>query len=443
MLYLCVHTFLDCYMNLDLNTLYRKFQACSAVSTDTRKVEAGCLFFALKGPNFNGNTFAREALEKGARYVVVDEPAFALNDESYILVDDSLTALQALARYHRRQLKMPVIGITGSNGKTTTKELILAVLSQKYRTYATKGNLNNHIGVPLTLLSIGNDTEMAVIEMGANKVGDIKELVEICEPTHGLITNIGRAHLEGFGGIEGVKRGKGELYDFLLAQEGVVFVNSQNETLSSMAARLSDPILYPAADDFFHCELVAASPQVIYRDEAGNQVETHLAGAHNFENIAASLCIGKYFGVAADRANEAIRNYVSDNNRSQVVHKGSNVIYLDAYNANPTSMQASLEYFMSIQASKKAVVLGDMYELGEESDAEHQRMGEVVARGNFDYVLLCGKQMQHAVAANPKAYYFIDKFSLNNWLADQKFEHTHILIKGSRGMSMESIVDLL
>ncbi len=432
-------------MNLDIDKLYRKFQTCTTVSTDTRKIDSGCLFFALKGPNFNGNSFAREALEKGARFVVVDEPAFALNDEDYMLVDDSLQALQVLANHHRRTLRIPVIGITGSNGKTTTKELILAVLGQKYRTYATRGNLNNHIGVPLTILSIGNDVQMAVIEMGANKIGDIRELVGICEPTHGLITNIGRAHLEGFGGIEGVKRGKGELFDFLQDHKGVVFVNSRNETLlpMTMARRLNDPVTYPASGDYFHCELLEASPQVVYRHENGETVETHLAGAHNFENIAAALCIGKYFEVPASQANEAIRNYVSANNRSQVVTRGSNTIYLDAYNANPTSMQASLEHFMTIQAPKKAVVIGDMYELGEESAAEHRRIGEVVAKGNFDFVLLCGKQMQHAVAANPKAYYFIDKFSLNNWLADHTFEDTHILIKGSRGMSMETIVSLL
>jgi UDP-N-acetylmuramoyl-tripeptide--D-alanyl-D-alanine ligase len=430
-------------MNLDIDKLYRKFQTCTTVSTDTRKIDAGCLFFALKGPNFNGNSFAREALEKGARFVVVDEPAFALNDEDYMLVDDSLRALQALANHHRRTLQMPVVGITGSNGKTTTKELISAVLGQKYRTYATRGNLNNHIGVPLTILSIGNDVQMAVIEMGANKIGDIRELVSICEPTHGLITNIGRAHLEGFGGIGGVKRGKGELFDFLQDHKGVVFVNSGNETLLPMARQLGKPVTYPAYGDYFQCELLEASPQVVYRDESGETVVTQLAGAHNFENIAAALCIGKYFGVPASQANEAIRNYVSANNRSQVVTKGSNTIYLDAYNANPTSMQASLEHFMTIRAAKKAVVIGDMYELGEDSAAEHRRIGEVVAKGNFDFVLLCGKYMQNAVAANPKAYYFIDKFSLNNWLTDHTFENTHILIKGSRGMSMETIVSLL
>ncbi len=423
--------------------LYQKFLFCGKASTDTRKIDPGVLFFALKGPNFNGNAFAKDALAKGARYAVVDEPTHALNNEQYILVEDSLQALQALGRHHRRQLKIPFIGITGSNGKTTTKELMSAVLAQKYRTYFTKGNLNNHIGVPLTLLSIGNDVEMAVIEMGANKVGDIKELVEICEPTHGLITNIGRAHLEGFGGVEGVKKGKGELYDYLHASQGVVFVNSANETLREMSARFQAPVTYPDAGDFYHCQLAEATPVVVYHDEAGQEIATHLSGVHNFENIAAALCVGKFFQVPAGQANEAIRNYVPENNRSQVVTKGTNTIYLDAYNANPSSMQASLEHFMTIKAPKKAVMLGDMYELGEESAAEHRRIGEVVAKGHFDVVLLCGKHMQHALEANPKAYYFLDKFSLNNWLQDNPFDNTHILIKGSRGMSMETVVELL
>jgi UDP-N-acetylmuramoyl-tripeptide--D-alanyl-D-alanine ligase len=431
-------------MPTDLEKLYKIYLSSKNVSTDTRKITPGSLFFALKGDRFNGNTFAKQALESGAGYAVVDEASYA-TDDRYILVDDSLTALQQLANYHRRQLPIPFIGITGSNGKTTTKELINAVLGKKYRTYATKGNLNNHIGVPLTVLSITSEVEIAIIEMGANKVGDIQELVTICEPTHGMITNIGRAHLEGFGGIEGVKRGKGELYDFLQFRNGVVFVNSLNETLQQMiAARYFGEIVqYPKVGDFFSCELLASTPFVQYRSENGEVVDTQLTGAHNFENIAAALCIGKYFDVDADVANIAISGYLSENNRSQVVKKGSNTIFLDAYNANPTSMQASLEYFMTLQASNKIVVLGDMFELGEESEQEHRKIGEVIARGNFDKVLLCGKRMQAAVAANPKALYFPDKFSLNNWLLENKLFGAQILIKGSRGMGLETIVDLL
>jgi UDP-N-acetylmuramoyl-tripeptide--D-alanyl-D-alanine ligase len=431
-------------MQIDLENLYKIYLSCKNVSTDTRKITLGSLFIALKGDRFNGNTFAGQALEAGAKYAIVDEAAYA-TDDRYVLVEDSLKALQQLANYHRRQLTIPFIGITGSNGKTTTKELINAVLSRKYRTYATKGNLNNHIGVPLTVLSITSEIEIAIIEMGANKVGDIQELVSICEPTHGLITNIGRAHLEGFGGIEGVKRGKGELYDFLQFRNGVVFVNSLNDTLQQMIQDryFGEIVQYPKVGDYFSCELVASTPAVEYRSENGEVVETQLSGAHNFENIAAALCIGKYFDVAADDANMAVGGYLSENNRSQVVRKGSNSIFLDAYNANPTSMQASLEYFMTVQAPNKVVILGDMFELGEESEEEHRKIGEVVARGNFDKVLLCGKRMQAAVAANPKALYFIDKFSLNNWLQENKIFNAQILIKGSRGMGLETIVDLL
>lgn len=431
-------------MQTNLENLYKVYLTCKNVSTDTRKIIPGSLFFALKGDRFNGNTFAGKALEAGANYAIVDEKEYA-TDDRYILVEDSLKALQQLANYHRKQLPIPFIGITGSNGKTTTKELMNAVLSKKYRTYATRGNLNNHIGVPLTVLSMTSEIEIAIIEMGANKVGDIEELVTICEPTHGIITNIGRAHLEGFGGIEGVKLGKGELYDFLQFRNGVIFVNSLNETLKQMieSRYFGEIVQYPKVGDYLSCELLTSTPFVKYRSENGEIVETQLSGAHNFENIAAALCAGKYFEVDADAANMAISGYLSENNRSQVVKKGSNTVFLDAYNANPTSMQASLEYFMTVQAPNKIVVLGDMFELGEESDEEHRRIGEVIAKGHFDKVLLCGKRMQAAVAANPKAFYFIDKFSLNNWLQENKLYNAQILIKGSRGMGLETIVELL
>jgi len=428
---------------MNIATLYKKYLSCRNVSTDTRKITPDSLFLALKGANFNGNSFAADALSKGARYAVIDEVAYA-TDDRFILVDDALKALQALARHHRRQLSVPVIAMTGSNGKTTTKELIQRVLAQKYKVYATQGNLNNYIGLPLTLLAITSDIEIVVLEMGSNQLGDIEELAGICEPTHGLITNIGKAHLEGFGGLEGVKKGEGELYDYFKANPGTVFANSQNPILHEMRAeRNLEAVTYPSENDFLHCELIAFAPDVIYRDEDGNTVHTHLPGRHNFENIAAALCIGKHFGVPAAAANEAVSNYVSQNNRSQFTRKGTNTILLDAYNANPTSMQASLEYFAALNVAPKIVVLGDMAELGQESADEHRLIGEVVAQGKFDKILLCGKMMQHAVAANPKAYYFIDKFSLNNWLLDNKIENAHILIKGSRSMAMETLVDLL
>ena len=420
-------------------TLYQIYLSCAVVSTDTRNITPGSLFFALKGANFNGNAFAAQALTKGASHAVVDEAAFA-TDERFLLVDDVLKTLQNLARHHRRQLSVPVIAMTGSNGKTTTKELIHRVLSAKYKTYSTRGNLNNYIGLPLTLLSVGREIEMVVLEMGSNRLGDIEELAGICEPTHGLITNIGKAHLEGFGGFEGVKKGEGELYDYFVRHGGTVFANAQNPVLQQMLAdRQLSAIGYPPVG----CELTESAPNVVYRDAAGHITETNLPGRHNFENIAAALCIGQHFGVPAVQANAAAGGYVPENNRSQTIEKGTNTILLDAYNANPTSMLASLDYFAALPAGRKVVILGDMAELGEYAAGEHRTIGAMTARAGFDKVLLCGPLMQNAVAPNPDAYYFIDKFSLNNWLTDNKLENSHILIKGSRRMALETLVELL
>jgi UDP-N-acetylmuramoyl-tripeptide--D-alanyl-D-alanine ligase len=429
-----------------IELLYERFLTSTGVSTDTRKIEPGVLFIALTGKNFNGNLFARDALEKGARYAVVDDPAYAV-DERYFLVDNTLRALQNLATHHRRQLNIPFIGIGGSNGKTTTKELIHAVLKQRYRTYATKGNLNNFIGVPLTLLSIGKDVEMAVIEMGADRVGEMDELLRLCEPTYGLITNIGKEHLETFGGLEGVMQGEGELYDYLSESRGVAFINSREpllqEVVKSKNRQFSETVRFPALGEYLQCELLESSPYVVYRHENGQRVETQLTGAYNFENIAAALCVGKYFGVPAEQANAAVSQYQPENNRSQIVRRGSNTVLLDAYNANPSSMQAAILNFRNLKAAKKAVILGDMLELGEYAVEEHRQMGELVAQSSFDTVLLCGNLMQHAVKANPRAYYFPDKFSLHNWLSDHPMADTYILVKGSRSMSLESVLPFI
>jgi UDP-N-acetylmuramoyl-tripeptide--D-alanyl-D-alanine ligase len=434
---------------LSTETLYPLFLKSRKVSTDSRVIEPASLFFALKGTSFDGNRFAREALEKGAAYAIIDNPEYKTDDRC-LLVEDSLLALQDLARHHRRMLKTPIIGITGSNGKTTNKELFYAVLSQHLPTQATRGNLNNHIGVPLTLLELEESTEIAVVEMGANKVGDIQELVSICEPDYGMITNIGKAHLEGFGGLEGVRRGKGELYDFIFEREGVVFVNSRDLTLMQMIAERLEKtgkhpklVHFPAKGDFYHGQLLEAEPFLVYEDEKGKRIETHLIGLHNFINIMASLTVGKYFGVPSEKANHAIASYVPENNRSQVIQKGSNTIVLDAYNANPNSMEASLSTFASLDSKSKVVILGDMNELGESSDEEHLRIGELLAQLGFDTILLCGKKIQAALPLVPKAYYFLDKFSLNNWLMDHKLENSHILIKASRGMALETIIDFL
>ena len=425
-----------------IEKIYQQYLTSNGVSTDTRQLNKGCMFFALKGPNFNANQFAAKAFEQGAKYVVIDDEEFKVDDHC-LLVPDVLQALQQLALHHRRQLKIPFIGITGSNGKTTSKELINGVLSKKYKTFATKGNLNNHIGVPVSVLSIGSQVQVAIIEMGANKIGDIAELVAIAEPTHGLITNIGKAHIEGFGSFEGVIRGKSELYHFLIQNNGKIFVNSNNEILANMSKRTREPVFYPQHGDFFTCELLGADPYVKYRHENGEEVLTNLMGRYNFENIAAALCLGKYFEVDPAAANEAISNYVPANNRSQVYKKGSNTILMDAYNANPTSMQAALDNFKQMKAEKKIAILGDMYELGSNEAEEHANIGKITADIDLDEVILCGKKMRAASEANPQAKYFSNKEELMKYLQDNSYQDTHILIKGSRAMALEGIVEFL
>ncbi|GAB3642762.1 UDP-N-acetylmuramoyl-tripeptide--D-alanyl-D-alanine ligase [Spirosoma arcticum] len=435
---------------LSTEQLYAKFLECTGVSTDTRRITPDCLFVALTGDNFNGNTFAEQALALGARYALVDDPAVAdTGGTGCLLVPDSLLALQELARHHRRTFAFPVIGLTGSNGKTTTKELIAAVLGKNYRTYATVGNLNNHIGVPLTLLSLNEQCEMAVIEMGANHQKEIELLCSITQPTHGLITNVGKAHLDGFGGIEGVRKGKGELYDYLAQSGQTVFINSRDTVLTAMyrerlktlrqETTFAEAIFYPGEP----VELVQESPVVIYRDAAGHEVRTHLPGRYNFENMLAALAIGQYFGVSPADANRAIADYNPSNNRSQVLVKGTNTILLDAYNANPSSMAAAIRQFAVTPAHRRMVILGDMYELGPESEAEHAALGQLIADCHFDVVILAGQDMKYALGALPKAYYIPDKFSLHNWLMDHPMTDTHILVKGSRGMSLESVVPFL
>ena len=433
-------------MEITLEALYKIYLKNPAITTDTRKIEAGSLFFALKGEKFDGNTFAKNALESGASYAVVDDPNVA-EDKRFLLVEDVLATLQALARHHRSTWDIPVIALTGSNGKTTTKELIAAVLATKYRTYATQGNLNNHIGVPLTILAVNpKDYDMVVVEMGANHQEEIAMLCTIAQPTHGLITNIGKAHLEGFGGIAGIKKGKGELYGYLSKKKRVVFVNAQNEVLMEMISKkhaFGEIVFYGSENSAVNPVLVDDVPFVIYENQEKQAIATHLPGRHNFENICAALAIGHYFGVPGDDAHRAISDYQPDNNRSQVFHKGSNTITLDAYNANPSSMEAAIDHLMKSEATRKMVILGDMLELGHEAEAEHRALGEMLARCNFDLVLLTGPLMQHALPALPKAYYIPDKFSLHNWIMDHPQADTHILIKGSRGMGLESVVQFL
>ncbi len=433
---------------ISIQELYKKYQTCSEVATDTRKITPNSMFFALKGPNFDANTFAAEALIKGASFSVVDNPEF-VTQPNILLVEDTLLALQQLAIFHRKNLAIPFIGLTGSNGKTTTKELINRVLSKKYKTYATIGNLNNHIGVPLTVLAIDSSVEVAIIEMGANKQGDIKELADICEPTHGFITNIGKAHLEGFGGIEGVKKGKGELYDFLAKNKGIIFANTDSEaTLGMLNERTGFKEIHffspsPAENVYFSSHLLQDNPIVVFEDETGTTYQSHLTGKYNFDNMCAAMAIGKYFGINAQDASEAVASYNPTNNRSQLVQKGSNWVLMDAYNANPSSMNAAITYFENLKAEKKLVILGDMFELGEDAAQEHKILGELLAKCHFDIILLAGELMQNALIHLPNAYYFPDKFGLHLWLQDHPQTHTHILVKGSRGMGLESVLQFL
>ncbi len=427
---------------MHLTQLYQRFLESGKVSTDTRQITPGSLFFALRGDKFNANEFAAQALAKGAAYAVVDEARYAV-DERYMLVDDSLTALQQLAKHHRSQLKIPVVGLTGSNGKTTSKELVLAVLSRKFKTLATKGNLNNHIGVPLTVLSIDDSIEVAVVEMGANHLGEIALLCSIANPSHGFITNIGKAHIGTFGGFENIIRGKSELYQHLLTTDGTVFINSQNTILANMAKRFKQPYFYPAAADYYHAELLDADPFIRFKAENGAIVQTQLMGAYNFENIAAALCIGKFFGVEAQAANRAIAEYVPGNMRSQVITKGTNTIILDAYNANPSSMEAAIENLASMKAKKKVAIVGDMFELEEEAAKEHARIGELLRNKKFDQVYLCGELMSAARKVFPEALYFGKKEQLIEMLKQNPIAGATVLVKASRGIGLETVVEYL
>lgn len=425
-----------------IEDIYEKFLECGQVSTDTRNIAEDCLFIALKGEKFNANQFAADALEKGARYALIDEAKYQ-QDERYILVPNTLKTLQELARHHRRQFNIPVLGINGTNGKTTTKELLNRVLSIKFKTLATQGNLNNHIGVPLTLLQLQKQHELAIIELGANSVGEIAMLCEIAEPTHGLTTNIGKAHMEGFGGFEGAIRGESEQYHYLIQHKGTVFINSQNPILSNMAKRFDAPLFYPAEGDYFHCKLISADPFIIYQHENGEEVVTKLIGAYNFENIAAALCIGKYFDVNAKEANLAVSQYQPSNKRSQLIEKGSNTIIMDAYNANPDSMQAAIKNLDKMKVAHKVAILGDMFELGKDSPAEHAAIGSLLSACNIHEVLLCGSMMEDAKKAYPQAQYFSKKEDLITYLQAQHYENATILLKASRGIALETILDYL
>ena len=391
------------------------------VSTDTRNLPVGCVFFALHGANFDGNKFAKQALEQGAALAVIDNPEYAL-PEGTLLVPNTLLALQDLARAWRRELGLPIIGITGTNGKTTTKELLATVLSTKYHLHYTQGNLNNQIGVPLTLLQITRAHELAIVEMGASHPGDIKELVDIAEPNYGLITNVGRAHLEGFGSFEGVQRTKQELYDYLVAHNGTIFRNADNPYLTAMENNSTQH--YTTLHNTTQLYTTGTMPS-----------GTHLVGEYNAENVSAAICVGEYFGISPEQALEAIRQYVPTNNRSQAMQTANNQLIVDAYNANPTSMQAAINAFKG-----DTYILGAMRELGEYSHLEHQNIVNMLAERKADNVLLVGEEYMQTTSPYPV---FENVEQLHKYLETNPLRDKNILLKGSRSTQMEKLLDVL
>lgn len=427
---------------MELNILHTLFLSCSCITTDTRKIEKNSLFIALKGDNFNANTFAKEALEKGAKAVVIDDKNYFI-DERTVLVEDSLLTLQALAKFHRNYLKLPIIAITGSNGKTTTKELIHAVLSQKYDVKATVGNLNNHIGVPLTLLSFNTTTEIGIVEMGANHQKEIEFLCDIAAPDYGYITNFGKAHLEGFGGFEGVINGKSEMYNFLKEHQKDVFINLDDPIQAEKTkgiTRFSFSTKDNKADVYISNSEANPFVKVYYKE---NLIHSHIVGIYNANNINAAITIGFYFKVADDLIKKAIEYYIPNNNRSQLSKKGSNQLILDAYNANPSSMAVALQNLIQIPENNKIAFLGDMFELGTESFEEHKALISSVRNEKSITFYFIGQAFYEAKSQQSNFHFFATFEELKTALLDKKFEDSYILIKGSRGMALERVLALL
>lgn len=432
---------------MQIPELYQLYLNFPSVKTDTRKIKQGDIFFALKGPNFNGNQFAEKALTAGATYAVVDEDIIAA-DPRIIKTENALATLQQLARYHREQFivkpdggKFPVIAITGSNGKTTTKELVHAVLSSTHKTYTTEGNLNNHIGIPLTLLKVKNDAEIAVIEMGANHPKEIESYCKYVQPTHGLITNFGRAHLEGFGSIEGVRKAKSELFDYLRENNGTAFINADDEFMIKQSESISEVITYGTINGNVKGKILNQSPFLriaITGQIKIENIQTQLVGEYNLPNVLAAITIGKYFNVPGSKIKAAIENYSPSNSRSQLIKQGSNTIIMDAYNANPDSMKAAIENFRKMEAENKILMLGAMMELGEESKQEHQQVIDLIEKYNWKKVVLVGNNFKEI--KNPFIN-FNNSPEAAEWLKQQHFQNTHILIKGSRSTQMEKILE--
>lgn len=422
--------------------LYDLFIHNPQITTDSRNCPKGSIFFALKGDKFDGNQYAGKALASGCVYAVIDNPDYYIGERT-ILVDNVLKTLQQLAHHHRKVLGLPIIGITGTNGKTTTKELLAAVLSTKFNLLYTEGNFNNHIGVPLTLLRLTHDHEMAVIEMGASHPGDIKELVDIVHPNYGIITNVGRAHLEGFGSFEGVIRTKGELYDYIRRSKGKIFIKKENEYLQSIAKGI-EQITYGNGDDAFASgQVVSCDPFLVFNWKQQGKlhtVETHMIGSYNLDNVLAAVAVGRFFKIPAERISRAIAAYEPTNNRSQFKKTDNNELIIDAYNANPSSMKVALDNFITTPVQPKAIILGDMRELGPTSDELHAEVVEQIKKGQFDKVFLCG---EHFSKVGKEFSPFATTEAMVEELRKQPLKGYHILIKGSHSMGLEKLADIL
>ncbi len=423
---------------MQIEEVYKIYRQHPSIQTDSRKLKENDLFFALKGPNFNGNLFTKQALEKGATFVFADEKTSFTHDR-IIYTDNVLETFHQLAKFHRQQFNIPFIAITGSNGKTTTKELVHAVLSSTFKTYTTEGNLNNHIGIPLTILKVKPDAEIAVIEMGANHLQEIAGYCEYAMPTHALITNIGKAHIEGFGSIENIQKGKGELFEYIKKHDGTAFVNIDDDAIIELSKGIKDIICYGSSSNV-NSKIIKSDPfleiNISWIDSM--DIKTNLVGAYNLPNVLAAICIGKYFKVSDEKIKMAIENYKPSNSRSQLIQKESNTIILDAYNANPGSMKAAIENFAAIKSDKKILLLGAMMELGAENEKEHEAIISLIDKYKWKDVILVGSNFK-----NVKHNYinYDNALQVREWLQRQHIQNSHILIKGSRSMQMEKVLE--
>ncbi|MEO8234423.1 MAG: UDP-N-acetylmuramoyl-tripeptide--D-alanyl-D-alanine ligase [Flavobacterium sp.] len=427
---------------MKIEEIYQCYLQCTSVNTDTRKIEANSLFIALKGENFNANTFAQEAITKGALFVIIDDKKYFTDKDKMILVPDTLKTLQELAKFHREQLGLPIIALTGSNGKTTTKELINVVLSKKYNVKATIGNLNNHIGVPLTLLSFDENTDLGIVEMGANHQKEIEFLCSIALPDYGYVTNFGKAHLEGFGGVEGVIKGKSELYHYLEINKKVVFVNLDDDIQKNKTAQITRYSFSQIEKTDVNIDLVSANPMV--KIQFNNiEIQSHLIGLYNANNINAAVTIGKYFNIEEHFIKDAIEGYVPSNNRSQLIEKNKNKIILDAYNANPSSMSAAITNFIQLEGESKIAILGDMFELGTESLIEHKKIIELLLNQSEIETYFIGKDFFANKMEMGNMYFFDSYEDFAKKIKTNILTQKIILIKGSRGMSLEKVLDII